>query len=94
MAILKSKDEIESLKRNWESDPCWDIEATEGFEAHHDELLAHRLKMETQWSQERYDEIDRKATQLRCSHELAEYITGLERRLVSMNEAIETVYFR
>lgn len=94
MAILKSKEEIESLKRNWESDPCWDIEGTEGFEAHSDELLAHRLKAEAQWSQERYDEIDRKATQLRCSHELAEYIMGLERRLVSMNEVIETIYFR
>ncbi len=94
MAILKSKDEIESLKRNWESDPCWDIEKTEGFEAHGDELLAHRLKMEARWSQERYDEIDRKATQLRCSHELAEYIMNLERELVSMNQALETVYYR
>lgn len=94
MAILKSKEEIESLKRNWESDPCWDIEGTEGFEAHSDELLVHRLKMEARWSQERYDEIDRKATQLRCSHELAEYIMGLESKLASMNEAIETIYFR
>lgn len=94
MAILKSKEEIESLKRNWESDPCRDIEGTEGFEAHHDELLAYRLKMEAQWSQERYDEIDRKATQLRCSHELAEYIMGLERQLASMNQEIETIYYR
>lgn len=94
MAILKSKDEIESLKRNWESGPCWDIEATESFEAHHDELLAYRLKMEAQWAQERYGEIDRKATQLRCSHELAEYIMGLERQLASMDQALETIYFR
>lgn len=94
MATLKTKDEIEKLKRNWESDPCWDIEKTESFEAHHDELLAYRLEKEAKWEQERFDEIDNKALELQCSFELAEYIMGLERQLASMNEAIETVYYR
>lgn len=36
----RSNEEVERLKQNWMNDPCWDIENTEGFEAHHDELLA------------------------------------------------------
>lgn len=36
--------EIADLKRQWLNDPSWDIEDTEGFEAHRDELLAWRLK--------------------------------------------------
>lgn len=34
----KTRDEIEALKANWLGDPCWDIEDTEGFEAHRNEL--------------------------------------------------------
>jgi hypothetical protein len=42
----KTHDEIEALKKNWLNDPCWDIEDTEGFEEHHDELYIYRLEME------------------------------------------------
>ncbi len=42
----KTREEIEALKKDWLKDPCWDIEATEGFEAHHDELYIYRLEQE------------------------------------------------
>jgi hypothetical protein len=35
-----------ALQEAWKCDPCWDIETTEGFEAHHDELPAFRLAHE------------------------------------------------
>jgi len=38
----KSLEEVEKLKVQWQSDPCWDIENTEGFEEHKVELLAYR----------------------------------------------------
>lgn len=38
--MKKTNDEIEALKQNWMKDPCWDIEDTEGFEEHKEELLA------------------------------------------------------
>ena len=28
---MKIQEEIDELKRQWEKDPCWDIEDTEGF---------------------------------------------------------------
>lgn len=41
--------EIEELKMSWCADPCWDIEDTEEFEAHREELLAYRLQKEQEW---------------------------------------------
>lgn len=43
---MKTQDEIQALKDNWVQDPCWDIETTDGFEEHHDELLAWRMDLE------------------------------------------------
>lgn len=42
----KTPEQIQALKDNWIKDPCWDIEDTEGFEAHHDELLKWREDLE------------------------------------------------
>lgn len=43
---MKTSEEIENLKTQWKQDPCWDIEDTEGFEDHKDELIAFRVKHE------------------------------------------------
>src|SRR6185503_5091160 len=42
----KTAEEIHLLKANWISDPCWDIETTEGFEEHAEELLRFRRNHE------------------------------------------------
>jgi hypothetical protein len=47
----KNREEIEALKQDWHADPCWDIEETEGFEAHREELEAYRLECEAAWQQ-------------------------------------------
>ena len=44
--MAKTANEIAELKRGWSADPCWDIEDTEGFEAHRDELKTFRLETE------------------------------------------------
>ncbi|QIC46214.1 hypothetical protein GAG94_03185 [Lysinibacillus sphaericus] len=44
--------ELEKLKSDWLADPIWDIEETEGFEEHKEELLAFRLKQEKAWEEE------------------------------------------
>lgn len=43
---MKTPEEIDRLKRSWRADPCWDIEATLGFEDHRFELREYRLEME------------------------------------------------
>jgi hypothetical protein len=41
---VKTSEEIAELKRQWIADGSWDIETTDGFEEHHDELLAWRAE--------------------------------------------------
>ena len=48
---MATKEEIENLKNDWVKDPCWEIETTEGFEEHWDELLEYRKKMEAKWNE-------------------------------------------
>ena len=50
---MKTKEEIDALKREWTKDPCRDLEATDGFEEHESELLAFRHEQEAKWKAER-----------------------------------------
>jgi len=45
----KTRAEVDELILSWREDPAWEIEETEGFEEHKDELLAVRLKCEAEW---------------------------------------------
>lgn len=46
---MKTKAEIDELKRNWSNDPIWDIEETEGFDDHWEELHAFSVEMMGKW---------------------------------------------
>jgi len=46
---MKTREQVEALKKNWHKDPIWDIEATDGFEEYHDELKAYHLECEYRW---------------------------------------------
>ena len=50
---MKTDAESEALKENWNNDPCWDLEETEGFEEHSADLLLHKVKMRSFWSAEK-----------------------------------------
>lgn len=78
---MATKTEIEDLKAFWKSDPYWDIEETEGFQEHRQELLEYRQQAEQEWDDERQELIRNKARRLNCSLELAEYLFELEGRL-------------
>lgn len=43
---MKTRAEVNELKENWQVDPCWDLEDTEGFEDYRKELAAFRLSYE------------------------------------------------
>ena len=40
------KCKLDTLKSQWNSDPCWDIEETEGFATFYNELKFYRLETE------------------------------------------------
>jgi hypothetical protein len=59
--MSKTQEEIQALKDNWVKDPCWDIETTEEFEEHHEELLKFRVEQELAWQIEVEEKIERRA---------------------------------
>lgn len=83
---MRSKEDIEKLKRNWCSDPCWDIEYTEGFEDHKEELLKFRLEKESEWEEQRKAEeakIDEEAERLG--------VKGLYRKMLMLQAQIDSM---
>lgn len=54
----RTRDEIEELKRQWLRDPmAWDIEDTEGFEAHREELHNFHIQQEEKLEQQYRDTV-------------------------------------
>lgn len=88
MINVRSLTEIRELKADWKSDPCWDIEDTDGFEAHRAELAAYRKECEARWVEERRER--RVATSIRyaCSLETADYILSLEYQLLTIEQRL------
>lgn len=60
---MKTEEELDDLKSNWSKDPWWEIEDTEGFQDHREELLAWRKDLNKK------HKIARKVIdELRCEH--------------------------
>ena len=85
---MKTQQEIDGLKHAWLCDPCWDIETSEGFEDHKDELLQYRIKQEEIWEMKHNKRLQAKAEKLGVpgNVQLAQYIEILETRILSLEE--------
>lgn len=53
---MKTREEVEDLKKQWEIDPCWDIWTTEGFEDYENELFEFYLEKKKEWNWGNVDE--------------------------------------
>ena len=79
---MATREELEALKQSWLNDPCWDIETTEGFEAHKGELSAFRLRHEKLWH---------KAIEIGAppgNKKLIEYLDSLETRIAKLEREL------
>lgn len=87
----RSPKEVEDLKNQWRADPHWDIEDTEGFDAHRDELSAYRARCEAEWSRRNDERLDKKAKELGCpgNRSLAAYVLDLENDLARLSRRVE-----
>lgn len=61
----KTIEEIQALKDDWLKDPCWDIEDTEGFEEHKDELLAYHKQVDAEWEEKARKRADARARMMK-----------------------------
>lgn len=90
-----AREDVERLKADWEADPIWDLEGTEGFEAFHDELKTFSDVKKAEWAairekqeQERITKIQEKAAELECSFGVAQYVTCLEGRIKHLEKQV------
>lgn len=84
-------EQIDALKQSWLSDPHWDIEDAEGFEAHRDELLAFRDMWLAKWDAKRREQLEARAEQLGCpgNLRLAIYVMNLETQLEALDKRLD-----
>ena len=76
----RRRGEIDELKAGWASDPCFDIEDTEGFEDVKDELRQFRFLMEAKWAEQRMARLNKLAEKLGFMHQ-GIYEPGVQYRL-------------
>lgn len=90
---MPTPEEITRLKHEWIADGCWDIENTEGFEEHREELLSWRLVYEQQEREKRNQELLAKAEKLGApgNIDLARHVEGLETRIDRLEQAVRAV---
>jgi hypothetical protein len=92
---MKTFDQIEELKQNWISDPCWDIEETEGFEDEKRELKLFRMETEALWK-----ERETKRQLERCERlgiydniKLLVFLESMENEIVKLREELRKKEF-
>ncbi len=82
---------VEDLKKDWITDPCWDLEETEGFEAYYQELLAFRKRIEEAARIKQEREVEDKARALNCSVDLVNYIETLEYKIEMLSSELDAL---
>ncbi len=85
---IRTEVEVNDLKAQWEADPCWDLETTEGFEAHHEELRQYRLSREHMWAWLSGQRIQRRAATLGVSVQVMHFIEDLESRIDDLERKV------
>lgn len=91
----KTPAEIAALKEGWQDDPCWDIESTEGFEAHRDELLAFSNACKKKWSDEQNAKKEKEQKRLTETSEqlgLAGLLAKIEHLQSQLDRANEKIW--
>lgn len=101
--MKRTIEELEKLKCEWEKDPIWDIEDTEGFEEHTLELTEFRLRCEQKWArryQEEETERERKAEALgvkglyRLVEQLQEQLARHQKGIICLADGEKLQAFR
>lgn len=87
---MKTREEVERLKTNWQADPIWDLETTKGFEEYREELLGYRRWMESVWEKLAKKELKEAAKRfgVRGNLALANTLQTLQGRIERLEQII------
>ncbi len=86
---VRTKDELGKLKADWLEDDCWNLEDTEGFEAHRVELLAFREAHQAEQANTERRRREARAAELGCSVALLATIESLENQINRLEQKVE-----
>jgi hypothetical protein len=104
--MSRTPNEISELMNSWAKDPCWDIETTEGFEEHQEELLAFRKDQEAKWEAARQEKLDKRmgwignrnfvslAESIRTPEEIEAVLSSLDRQMGDCGSAVAYANFQ
>lgn len=94
----KTREDVDTLKRNWLSDPCYDITDIEGFEEYEAELVVFAQEQEALWAARRAArDAEAKAIVLAKAGDLgipgnialAGYVMALEQRISQLEARLD-----
>ncbi len=86
---MRTREEIETLKADWLQDDCWDLEDTEGFEAHRAELMAFREVHQAERQRAEQRQREARAADLGCSVALLSIVERLEDQVARLEQKVE-----
>jgi hypothetical protein len=78
---MKTKAEIDDLKAQWKADPCWDIDCTEGYEDHQQDLAEFQRAYYNMQALKEAERVTVKCHELGCSPALLKYIEFMEYKI-------------
>lgn len=86
-----SRAEVESLKRDWAADPCWDLEETPGFEEFRDELTEFAARTREKGERRYRKALEEYAERIGVPGNLilAERFRSLERRVAAVENRLD-----
>lgn len=86
-----TREEVDSLMRDWAADPVWDLEDTPGFEAYRDELRAYAERTRAEGERVYRAELAAYARYIGIPDNLplAEHVRGLERRVALLEDRLD-----
>lgn len=84
---MKTPEEVEELKKQWRHDPIWDIEDTEGFEAHRQELLEFHEEYRKDRDRRYSEYLEKEAERIGTVGNIK-----LTEKVLSLENRIETLY--
>lgn len=84
----RTTEEIEDLKAQWLADPSWDIEQTEGFEAHEAALTDFHEQHRRIWDIAAFKHTESECNRLGCSPQMLSRLKFLESRIDSLSREL------
>ncbi len=96
---MKTREQVELLKKEWLNDPCWDIYETGDYQEYRDELLTFQTNMQQEWRAREYNRVYDFAKRLGIETlgnpedepnlELARYLRRIEIRITEIEDKLE-----